>query len=102
MKKVAWFVLSLDVLADFIITGGGVITGAIAATGSQSMPASIVWISAIVFGVVAGAKTLRQALNDAMKGKPFDLLGTVVETTTTKTVETMPATPLVEEKIKMG
>jgi len=60
--KIEWTILLISAFTDMIITAGTALTTAMVATGSAQSPGTAVLILAIVGGLVAGARTVQQAL----------------------------------------
>jgi len=60
--KVAWAVLLISALTDFLINSGTSLMAAMMATGSAAMPSSAVILVVLIGGVVQAARTIQQAL----------------------------------------
>lgn len=60
--KVAWAILIISALTDFIINAGGALVAAMVATGSAVMPSNAVLLLALISGVVSASRTIQQAL----------------------------------------
>ena len=74
--KIAWLVLIVSALTDFIITAGTSLMSVMVATGSPQMPEPAVWVIVTAGGLVAAARTIQQALKQtatetaALRGAP--------------------------------
>lgn len=64
--KIAWIILIVSALTDFVITVGTSITTAMVATGSAQFPSDAVVLLACLGGGVSAARTIQQALKTAM------------------------------------
>ncbi len=85
--KQAWAILIISAITDLMISSGGVLLGAMMATGTATMPNNAVWLVALVTGAVSMARTIQQALK-ATPETSAALTGgisTVATTTLTKT-----------------
>lgn len=60
--KLAWIVLIISALTDFVINTGTSLMAAMVATGKAQMPAKAVVVLAIIGGAVQLARTFQQAL----------------------------------------
>jgi len=72
--KIAWLVLIISALTDFIITAATAVTSAMVGSGSTDFPNKAVLLLAVLGGLVSGARTIQQALKttpeqtEALKG----------------------------------
>ena len=66
--KSEWVALVISALTDFIISAGTALTSAMVATGEAHVPSEAVLILALVGGLVAGARTIQQALKSTPEG----------------------------------
>ena len=57
-------VLLIEGLTDFIITGGGTLTGYMVAQGAVVMPSKAALLAAIVFGLVGAANQMKARMKD--------------------------------------
>jgi hypothetical protein len=60
--KIAWVVLIISALTDFVITAGTAFSSAMVATGQAQIPNQAVILLAIVGGCIQAARTIQQAL----------------------------------------
>lgn len=60
--KIAWVVLLISALTDFIINAGTALGSAMVATGSAAFPSQAVVLLAFLGGLVAASRTIQQAL----------------------------------------
>ncbi len=60
--KIAWLILIISALTDFIITAGTALTTAMVAAGSAQLPNSAIVLLATIGGLVSAARTIQQAL----------------------------------------
>jgi hypothetical protein len=63
-----WLALTITAITDFIINAGTALTAAMVATGDAQMPNVAVTVLAIISGIVAGARTVQQALKMTPEG----------------------------------
>ena len=92
--KIAWAILLITALTDFLITGGTAIMTVMSET-KNGLPGMSAWIAAGIGGLIVAARTVQQALK-ATPATTADLKGvpvTVVTTTPTATVMTGTTTP---------
>ncbi len=91
----ARFVLLITALTDFIISAGTALGTAMVAQGNAQIPGAAVIILAVIGGVVAGARTVQQALKvtpetiTSLRGDPppeVSKVGDKVVTTITASV----------------
>lgn len=75
--RIAWTILLISALTDGLVAAGGAI--AAASTETSWVPGKGAMVVAILTGVVAGARTIQQALK-TVKLK-VDLAGNLIETT---------------------
>ncbi len=61
--KIAWIILIISALTDFIINAGTSLMSAMVATGNASLPSKAVLILAMIGGLVQMARTLQHALH---------------------------------------
>lgn len=60
--KIAWVIVIVSALTDFVITLATGLTAAMLATGSATMPNKATWLICVLGGAVQGARTVQQAL----------------------------------------
>jgi len=60
--KIAWIVLLISALTDFVINTGTALSAAMMATGTAAIPNQDVILLAIVGGCIQAARTIQQAL----------------------------------------
>lgn len=60
--KIAWTILIISALTDFLITVGTSLSTAMVATGSAAMPNKAVVMLSLIGGIVAAARTIQQTL----------------------------------------
>jgi hypothetical protein len=60
--KSEWVALIITALTDLIISAGTALMSAMVATGSAQIPNDAVIVLALLGGIVAGARTMQQAL----------------------------------------
>lgn len=60
--KIAWIVLIISALTDFVINTGTSVMAAMMATGNAVMPARAVIFLAVIGGLVQFSRTIQQAL----------------------------------------
>lgn len=60
--KVAWVVLIISAMTDFVINAGTALSSAMVATGMAEIPNRAVIMLAIVGGCIQAARTIQQAL----------------------------------------
>lgn len=60
--KIAWLILSISALTDFVITAATALNTAMIATGSAQWPSKAVVLLAILGGLVSAGRTIQQAL----------------------------------------
>lgn len=63
--RIAWAILLISALTDFVIAGGTGLTAAMVATKEVQMPSSAVWLLSGIGGLIAAARTVQQALKAA-------------------------------------
>jgi Flp pilus assembly pilin Flp len=63
--KIAWTILLVSAMTDFVITVGTALSSAMLATGDAALPSISVIALAVIGGVVAAARTVQQALKAA-------------------------------------
>jgi len=86
--KMAWLVLIVSAVTDFIINAGTALTAAMLASGVAQIPNRAVILVVVIGGVVSMARTIQQALkatpetSAALKGD--------VSTVTTSTIAKTP------------
>lgn len=77
--KIAWIILLISALTDFVINTGTSLMAAMVATGSATVPTRAVLILAFVGGLVQMSRTIQQALKatqsgaEALLGEPTSL-----------------------------
>ena len=85
--KIAWVIVLISALTDFVITGATAITSAMVASGNSELPSKAVLVLAVLGGIVSAARTVQQALkatpeiSAALRGD----VSVVSTTTTSKT-----------------
>ena len=62
MTVPTWVILVISAVTDFLISGGGVLTGAMVANGAVTWPTPAVWLFATIIGLVAAGKEMRAVL----------------------------------------
>ena len=72
--KIAWVVLAISALTDFIITSSTALTAAMVSSGSAQLPGKAVIVLALLGGIVAMARTVQQALRAASNGTKANIL----------------------------
>lgn len=81
--KIAWLIVTVSALTDFVITVATGIMAVMQATGATEMPSRSTWLVCVLGGSVQAARTVQQALkatpetSAALRGD-----ASVVETTT--------------------
>lgn len=85
--KIAWTVLLISSMTDFVITLGTGLTTAMLATGAAAMPTKAVWLVCVLAGSVQAARTIQQALK-ATPETAAALKGDVSRVETTTVVKT--------------
>jgi len=60
--KTAWVVLTISAGTDFVISFGTALSTAMVAADQVKLPNEAVWLLATIGGLVAGARTVQQAL----------------------------------------
>jgi nucleoside phosphorylase len=60
--KIAWTILLISALTDFVINAGTALTAAMLATGSAQIPSDAVLILSAIGGAISAARTIQQAL----------------------------------------
>lgn len=60
--KVAWLILLVSAFTDLVINSGTALMAAMVATGSAQLPTKGVVLLAVIGGIVAGSRTIQQAL----------------------------------------
>lgn len=81
MMKIAWTIVLVSALTDFMIAGGGAYTSAVVAYPNQRFN-SEQWELVLVLGLMAAARTVQNALKATQEGKAgADALTTKKENT---------------------
>lgn len=68
-------VLAIEALVDFIITGGGTLTGYMLANGAVVMPSGAALLAATIFGLIGAANQVKARMKDAIRPGIVLLLG---------------------------
>jgi hypothetical protein len=62
--KLAWFILLVSAVTDFVISAATSLISVMLATGSPQMPEPAVWVIVTAGGLVAAARTIQQGLKE--------------------------------------
>jgi len=87
LVKIAWLVLVISAMTDFVITAATALTSAMVAMGNAEMPSRAVILLALLGGLVAFSRTVQQALkatpetSAALKGDPSIVRTATIATT---------------------